>query len=407
MHKDSPSEIQVSAIIPMYNAKKWVRSAVESVLRQKRVECECIVVDDGSTDGSAEWLEKKYGDRITVIRQVNSGNSAARNRGAAAARGKYIAFLDADDAWCGWKLYFQMQYLEKHADTQAVYCQSLQVNEKMRPLMRKPLGRKVKDSDLHLKALLARLKTLGLGSTLMIRKEVHGVVGGFDESILFGSDRDYQLQLSYQGMRQHVIPLPLALIRHRQHSLSHAFDTKNWTQSAYSRLSMYEKLRKQVQDGDIQSLVDKHLNRLRIRILYFYIYIKDTEEAERMFQTLQDQNAGRMIEAQLFYRQILHFLPHIYRSGEMREMMRFIEDAMKARDRLLPEYTNPQEDELIRFRGRVLAAKRGGYEDVLAAWKSLYQAVRADPRILFKRYIWKHILRLCKNSLPIWKRERE
>ena len=86
---------KVSVIIPTYNRADGVREAVESVLRQTEPPLEIIVVDDGSTDGTAETL-KTYGDSVRYIYQNNSGAAAARNAGIAASRGDIVAFIDSD-----------------------------------------------------------------------------------------------------------------------------------------------------------------------------------------------------------------------------------------------------------------------------------------------------------------------
>ncbi len=86
----------VSVIIPCYNGRRFLSQAIDSVLVQTIVPAEIIVVDDGSTDDSAEVAES-YGPPVRVIRQANQGESAARNVGIAAARGDYLLFLDADD----------------------------------------------------------------------------------------------------------------------------------------------------------------------------------------------------------------------------------------------------------------------------------------------------------------------
>lgn len=91
-----------SVIIPVYNAEKYLESCVQSVLQQKtELEYEIILIDDGSRDHSPELCDRlaKQDGRIRVIHQVNQGVSAARNAGLAAARGKYILFLDSDDRW--------------------------------------------------------------------------------------------------------------------------------------------------------------------------------------------------------------------------------------------------------------------------------------------------------------------
>jgi glycosyltransferase involved in cell wall biosynthesis len=87
-----------SVVIPTYNRASFVIKAVDSVLRQSFNDYEIIVVDDGSTDTTTQALER-YGTRITLIHQANSGVSAARNAGIRKASGRWVAFLDSDDEW--------------------------------------------------------------------------------------------------------------------------------------------------------------------------------------------------------------------------------------------------------------------------------------------------------------------
>ena len=87
----------VSIVIPTYNRRHFVADAIDSGLRQTCERCEVIVVDDGSTDGTADYLREKYGDRIVLVTQPNQGPGIARNSGIEAARGEFIHFLDADD----------------------------------------------------------------------------------------------------------------------------------------------------------------------------------------------------------------------------------------------------------------------------------------------------------------------
>lgn len=89
----------VSVIIPMYNAAQYIEETINSVVSQTYTSWECIVVDDGSVDNSAEIVQRmaENDDRIVYVYQNNSGPSAARNNGLSLAKGEYIQFLDADD----------------------------------------------------------------------------------------------------------------------------------------------------------------------------------------------------------------------------------------------------------------------------------------------------------------------
>jgi glycosyltransferase involved in cell wall biosynthesis len=92
-----------SVIIPTYNRAHLLPEALESVWRQTFTDYEVIVVDDGSTDGTADYL-RSLCERVRVISQLNLGPGAARNLGAQYAKGDYIAFLDSDDLWFPWTL---------------------------------------------------------------------------------------------------------------------------------------------------------------------------------------------------------------------------------------------------------------------------------------------------------------
>jgi Glycosyltransferase WbsX/Glycosyl transferase family 2 len=95
----SQDTVKVSVIIPSFNRRDYIARAVDSVLAQTVQVDEIIVVDDGSTDGTAQFLQKEYETRLKVVVQENQGVSSARKRGLEEAQGKWVAFLDSDDEW--------------------------------------------------------------------------------------------------------------------------------------------------------------------------------------------------------------------------------------------------------------------------------------------------------------------
>jgi glycosyltransferase involved in cell wall biosynthesis len=105
--------MKISALIPTYNRQRYIFRAIDSVLSQIAPVDEVILVDDGSTDGTAEEIEHRFGSRIRVIRQANAGVSSARRRAVLEARGDWIAFLDSDDVWTPDRNLAMLEAIEK------------------------------------------------------------------------------------------------------------------------------------------------------------------------------------------------------------------------------------------------------------------------------------------------------
>lgn len=105
--------IDVSVILPVYNSEAFIKEAVESIIKQTHSSFEIIAVEDGSTDNSGEILKGISDPRLKIIYQENSGTAVARNRGVKESKGKYLAFLDADDLWAPNKIEIQLQAIQK------------------------------------------------------------------------------------------------------------------------------------------------------------------------------------------------------------------------------------------------------------------------------------------------------
>lgn len=104
----------VSIVVPVYNALKYIDDTVKSIEGQTFTEWELILVDDGSTDGTREYLKSIENEKNRVFFQSENGGAArARNKGIAEAKGKYLAFIDADDLWNKEKLQKQVHFMEK------------------------------------------------------------------------------------------------------------------------------------------------------------------------------------------------------------------------------------------------------------------------------------------------------
>lgn len=114
---------KVSVIIPTYNREKTILRAVNSVLEQTYTNLEVLVIDDGSTDGTADIVNSIPDDRIKyVVLEQNGGPSRARNIGVQMATGEWIAFQDSDDCWHNNKLELQMAYAKEHPGYSMIYC---------------------------------------------------------------------------------------------------------------------------------------------------------------------------------------------------------------------------------------------------------------------------------------------
>jgi glycosyltransferase involved in cell wall biosynthesis len=183
----------VSVIIPVWNGRRHLAQAVESVLAQTYQPIEIIVVDDGSTDGSAE-LVRRLAPAARCVSQPNRGTAAARNLGVTLARGRFIAFLDQDDVWERDKVAAQVAALDgdEGADAAFGYVRqfySPELGDAQRRRMRCP----------------ADAVPGFLPSALLIRRESFARVGGFETRWQIGEWADWYARATERGLRMKVI----------------------------------------------------------------------------------------------------------------------------------------------------------------------------------------------------------
>ncbi|MFQ5510623.1 MAG: glycosyltransferase family 2 protein, partial [Candidatus Krumholzibacteriia bacterium] len=175
--------------IPTYDRSEVLRRALRSVTAQTRAPDEIVVVDDGSTDDTPEWLPREF-PGVRCVRQPHRGVSAARNRGVAESSGGWVAFLDSDDEWQPVKLERQLQAL--HADPGHALCHT---NETW---VRR--GRRVNPKRRHAKSggFIFRncLPLCAISpSSVLLRRALFEEVGGFDESLPVCEDYDLWLRI--------------------------------------------------------------------------------------------------------------------------------------------------------------------------------------------------------------------
>ncbi|MCG5517203.1 MULTISPECIES: glycosyltransferase [unclassified Ectothiorhodospira] len=221
-----PSDIRVSVIIPAYNARSYIGDAIHSVEAQGIDHLELIVVDDGSTDGTGDYI-KHHHPSVELIRKSNGGAATARNAGLARATGEYIAFLDADDLWLPGKLEAQLSHLAANPQVQLV-CSGFERWEpdsqgefpSLQPLLEQAqtIPQDALDTEFsgwiyHKLLLDCRVWT----STVVFRRSLMNDIGRFDESLRLGQDYDYWLRAS-RHTPIHTLRRPMAVYRQHAHS---------------------------------------------------------------------------------------------------------------------------------------------------------------------------------------------
>jgi hypothetical protein len=190
----------VSAVIPAYNAERFLSRAIRSALAQDPLPDEILVVDDGSTDGSAA-IARGFGSPVRCIQQANAGASAARNRGIAEARGELVAFLDSDDEWLPHHLGRAVRVLARHPEL-GWYSDDYRFEPPL-PGERPGPGAEAVVDDAYLPDFFAASRRWEAEtSAMVIRRAVFGAVGCFDTSLVTAEDRDlwFRIGLRYPAI---------------------------------------------------------------------------------------------------------------------------------------------------------------------------------------------------------------
>lgn len=213
----------VSIVIAAYNAMTYLPKTLSSVFHQTFQNYEVIIVDDGSIDDIRSWAASLTDDRVVFISQANAGSAAARNTGIARARGKYIAFLDADDLWAESKLEEQVAMLEQQPETGVVYSWVAAIDE-----TDASQGKVIQNSySGDVLADLIEHDILECGSNPMIRKACFETTGVFDPRLRYAQTWDMWLRLAKE-FPFHCIKKPLTFYRFHANNTS-----KKWENMEY------------------------------------------------------------------------------------------------------------------------------------------------------------------------------
>lgn len=258
----------VSIIVPLYNKEKYILDCLQSVALQDFLNWQCIIVDDGSNDGSAKLVDafiKSTAGNWKFLRKENNGPSSARNFGVLNSESEFIAFLDSDDIWMPDKLSKQIDYLRNSPDCLV----SLTDYVITRDFEHKVRGVRSSKSN----NLLGRwLNMRGFGglveSTGLVRKKVfdHGV--SFDESLITGEGLDFMFQVSKIG-KFCVVPDFLTVYRLSDGQLhkSEALIERNGRYLATKYASNPGSLRRVTQDQRAYFSISKLRGLSKIRLL--------------------------------------------------------------------------------------------------------------------------------------------
>lgn len=212
------NQVAVSVIIPVYNAEKWIRKTLQSVLNQTQKPLEILLINDGSSDNSYQSVAE-FSDHFQWIDLLNQGLPKALNIGIERAKGEIISFLDADDSWMPQKLEIQAEFLAQNPKFHAVSGYVEMVSES--------------GSGIQVPAVP---QPGMLRSCFSIRKSVFQTVGGFSDQYTKGEFIDWIVRFQEAGFIYQMLDMVLAQrLLHRQ-GISGGNDFSGFTELIKAKL---------------------------------------------------------------------------------------------------------------------------------------------------------------------------
>ncbi len=295
---------KVSVVIPAYNAIAYLPKTIASALQQSFQDFEIVVVDDGSTDGTCEWVASLADSRIrSAIVQSNGGCASARNRGIRETKGDYIAFLDADDFWEPEKLEKQVRILDSHPSVGLVNTWISNIDDQGKPIEK--LGKPTAEGQVW--ASVIEENPVMCGSAPMVRRQCFEAVGEFDQALLSAEDWDMWIRIA---KRYEFAVVKEPLVRYRIHAGSKSHNLKLHLQS---RLSVIEKaFQDDSADGTEGDTKNKAYGLAYLSVAYRALQSNDLDQAYELknqsvqcWPALQDSKVFRRLGTILFLRRYL------------------------------------------------------------------------------------------------------
>jgi glycosyltransferase involved in cell wall biosynthesis len=278
--------IEISIIIPLYNKEKYIIDTLKSVLYQDAQNWECIIIDDGSTDGSlnaANDFCKTHPGNWIIISVLNGGQTKARNIGIRESSGRYLAFLDADDLWVTNKLSKQFKYLEANPAVIAVLSSYAIFSSKLKNI------RVVRNTNFD-KMLKNWTSMRGFGGGLesvgMVRRSVDRGEIFFDENLSTSSGLDFTIRCSQLG---NVVVL-------EDIGLLYRLSSGQWHTNIDELSDNTSLIAKKYSDYFKMDLHTSHLD------YYFWVEVRKHGHAHLIRTILSDLAHLRVMRLQMLYR---------------------------------------------------------------------------------------------------------
>lgn len=212
----------ISTIIPVYNGERYISEAINSVLQQTYNPIEIIVIDDGSTDKTAEVV-KSFGSVLKYFYQENSGTATARNSGISLAQGNFFAFLDADDLWVENKLKLQMEIFHNNPEVDLVFGQ---VKQFYSPELDENIKKQIYCNP--------ELMTGYIPSAMIVKRDAFFRVGEFQSQWQQAEFPDWYIRATELNLK--IVNPPNLVAKRRLHKMNKGIQQRQASQSDYLRI---------------------------------------------------------------------------------------------------------------------------------------------------------------------------